>query len=347
MNKFIFITLFLVENVFSVCLAQSYPYQKESIPVPQRVKDLLSRMTLEEKIAELNLIPYYTKDDSICRSLIRAGKVGAFLKANGAELNRSLQEEALKHSRLGIPLVFHEDVIHGYRTITPIPLAESCSWNPELVEQSAAMAAREAAAAGIQLTYAPMVDISYDPRWGRIMETSGEDAYLCGELAAARVRGFQGDDLTSPHTIAACVKHFAGYGAVMAGRDYQETDVSLRKLQEIYLPPFQAAINAGIASVMCAYTSYDGEPLTMNYFMNEEVLRKQMQFKGLLMTDWTTFQHAVTEGAADNGQEAAERGIKSGIDMDMSAKQFIEFLPELVRTQKVPEQLINRAAARA
>lgn len=347
MNKFIFITLFLVENVFSVCLAQSYPYQKESIPVPQRVKDLLSRMTLEEKIAELNLIPYYTKDDSICRSLIRAGKVGAFLKANGAELNRSLQEEALKHSRLGIPLIFHEDVIHGYRTITPIPLAESCSWNPELVEQSAAMAAREAAAAGIQLTYAPMVDISYDPRWGRIMETSGEDAYLCGELAAARVRGFQGNDLTSPHTIAACVKHFAGYGAVMAGRDYQETDVSLRKLQEIYLPPFQAAINAGVASVMCAYTSYDGEPLTMNYFMNEEVLRKQMQFKGLLMTDWTTFQHVVTEGAADNGQEAAERGIKSGIDMDMSAKQFIEFLPELVRTQKVPEQLINRAAARA
>ena len=347
MDKFIFITLFLVENVFSVCLAQSYPYQKESIPVPQRVKDLLSRMTLEEKIAELNLIPYYTKDDSICRSLIRAGKVGAFLKANGAELNRSLQGEALKHSRLGIPLVFHEDVIHGYRTITPIPLAESCSWNPELVEQSAAMAAREAAAAGIQLTYAPMVDISYDPRWGRIMETSGEDAYLCGELAAARVRGFQGNDLTSPHTIAACVKHFAGYGAVMAGRDYQETDVSLRKLQEIYLPPFQAAINAGVASVMCAYTSYDGEPLTMNYFMNEEVLRKQMQFKGLLMTDWTTFQHAVTEGAADNGQEAAERGIKSGIDMDMSAKQFIEFLPELVRTQKVPEQLINRAAARA
>lgn len=347
MNKFIFITLFLVENVFSVCLAQSYPYQKESIPVPQRVKDLLSRMTLEEKITELNLIPYYTKDDSICRSLIRAGKVGAFLKANGAELNRSLQEEALKHSRLDIPLIFHEDVIHGYRTITPIPLAESCSWNPELVEQSAAMAAREAAAAGIQLTYAPMVDISYDPRWGRIMETSGEDAYLCGELAAARVRGFQGNDLTSPHTIAACVKHFAGYGAVMAGRDYQETDVSLRKLQEIYLPPFQAAINAGVASVMCAYTSYDGEPLTMNYFMNEEMLRKQMQFKGLLMTDWTTFQHAVTEGAADNGQEAAERGIKSGIDMDMSAKQFIEFLPELVRTQKVPEQLINRAAARA
>lgn len=347
MNKFIFAALFLAESVCSVCFAQQYPYQKKSVPIPQRVKDILSRMTLEEKIAELNLIPYYAKDDSICRAMIRAGKIGAFLKANGAKLNRSLQEEALKHSRLGIPLIFHEDVIHGYRTITPIPLGESCSWNPELVKQSAAIAAREAAAAGIQLTYAPMVDISYDPRWGRIMETSGEDAYLSGELAAARVRGFQGNDLTNPHTIAACVKHFAGYGAVMAGRDYQETDVSSRKLQEIYLPPFQAAIDAHVASVMCAYTSYDGEPLTMNHFMNEEVLRGQMQFKGLLMTDWTTFEHAVTEGAAIDGKEAVERGIKSGIDMDMSAKQFIEYLPELVKTGKVPVQLINRAAGRA
>ncbi|WP_291590219.1 glycoside hydrolase family 3 N-terminal domain-containing protein [Bacteroides sp.] len=347
MTKFIFVALFLTGSVFSVCFAQQYPYQKKSVPVPQRVKDILSRMTLEEKIAELNLIPYYAKDDSTCRNMIRAGKVGAFLKANGAELNRSLQEEALKHSRLGIPLIFHEDVIHGYRTITPIPLAESCSWNPELVEQSAAIAAREAAAAGIQLTYAPMVDISYDPRWGRIMETSGEDAYLSAELAAARVRGFQGNDLTSPHTIAACVKHFAGYGTVEAGRDYQETDISPRRLQEVYLPPFQAAIDASVASVMCAYTSYDGEPLTMNHFMNEKILREQMQFKGLLMTDWTTFQHAVTEGAATDGKEAVERGIKSGIDMDMSARQFIEYLPELVKAGKVPIQLIDRASARA
>lgn len=347
MNKYIFTILLFTGSVFSICLAQSYPHQKKSVPIPIRVKDLLSRMTLEEKIAELNLIPYYAKDDSTCRAMIRAGKVGAFLKANGAELNRSLQKEAMQHSRLGIPLIFHEDVIHGYRTITPIPLAESCSWNTELVKQNSAMAAREAAAAGIQLTYAPMVDISNDPRWGRIMETSGEDSYLGSELATARVEGFQGKELADPLTIAACVKHFAGYGAVTAGRDYQETDVSLRKLYEIYLPPFQAAIDAQVASVMCAYTSYDGEPLTMNHFMNEEVLRKQMKFKGLLMTDWTTFLHALTEGAAANGKEAVERGIKSGIDMDMSAKQFIEYLPELVKSKKVSQKLIDRAAARA
>lgn len=347
MNKFIFIFLFLTGNVFSAAFARSYPYQKKSLPVQQRVQDLLGRMTLEEKIAELNLLPYYAQSDSACRAAIRNGKVGAFLKANGTKLNRSLQEEALKHSRLGIPLIFHEDVIHGYRTITPIPLAESCSWNTELVEQCAALAAREASAAGIQLTYAPMVDVSYDPRWGRIMETSGEDAYLDGELAVARVRGFQGSDLAQSNTIAACVKHFAGYGEVTAGRDYQETDVSSRRLREVYLPPFQAAINAGVASVMCAYTSYDGEPLTMNHYMNEVVLRDEMNFKGLLMTDWTTFQHAVREGSAANGKEAAERGIKSGIDMDMSAGQFSKHLADLVKEKKVSEQLIDRAVARA
>lgn len=352
MNRIFVVALSLatctfVENSTFLCRAQSYPYQQKKLPISQRVSDLLSRMSLEEKVAELNLIPYYTKDDSICRSLIRAGKVGAFLKANGASLNRSLQEEAIRSSRWGIPLIFHEDVIHGYRTITPIPLGESCSWHPEMVERSAALAAREATAAGIQLTYAPMVDISHDPRWGRIMETSGEDAYLCGQLAQARIRGFQGSDLSQSHTLASCAKHFAGYGAVTAGRDYQETDVSLRHLWEIYLPPFQAAIQAQVASIMCAYTSYDGEPLTMNRFMNTEVLRNSLQFKGLLMTDWTTFEHAVTEGAAHNGKEAVERGIHSGIDMDMSARQYIEHLPVLVRQGKVSEALIDSAAARA
>jgi len=352
MNRIFVVALSLATCTFVgssafVCRAQSYPYQQKKLPISQRVSDLLSRMSLEEKVAELNLIPYYTKDDSICRSLIRAGKVGAFLKANGATLNRSLQEEAIRSSRWGIPLIFHEDVIHGYRTITPIPLGESCSWHPEMVERSAALAAREATAAGIQLTYAPMIDISHDPRWGRIMETSGEDAYLCGQLAQARVRCFQGTDLSQLHTLASCAKHFVGYGAVTAGRDYQETDVSLRHLWEIYLPPFQAAIQAQVASIMCAYTSYDGEPLTMNRFMNTEVLRNSLQFKGLLMTNWTTFEHAVTEGAAHNGKEAVERGIHSGIDMDMSTRQYIEHLPALVREEKVSEALIDCAAARA
>lgn len=229
-------------------------YKDRHQPIEVRVHDLLKRMTLEEKIAELNLMPYYTQRDANIRNLIKQGKVGALLKANGAALNRSLQEIAIKNSRLSIPLIFHEDVIHGYRTLAPIPLAESCSWDTVLVRKSAAAAALEATAAGIQLTYAPMVDVSNDPRWGRIMETSGEDAFLGAAMATARVRGFQGDELNDKHTLAACVKHFIGYAALLAGRDYLNTDFSYRDLKERYLPPFQAAVDAGVSSVMCSYT---------------------------------------------------------------------------------------------
>lgn len=322
-------------------------YKDANQSVENRVEDLLERMTLDEKIAELNLLPYYAQQDSILRLAIGRGEVGAFLKANGAALNRSLQEEALKHSRLGIPLMFHEDVIHGYRTILPIPLAESCCWDREMVRQGAELAALEATAAGIQLTYAPMVDISNDPRWGRIMETSGEDTYLGAALAAARVKGFQGERLEDKSTLMACVKHFAGYGALRGGRDYQNTDFSLRDLQERYLPPFQAAIDAGVGSVMCSYTSYNGEPLTMNRFMNHDILRGQMGFTGLLMSDWTTFNHAVTEGAAADGKEAAGRGMNSGIDMDMSSRQYSRHLKKLVEEKVVSEKTIDEAVRRA
>lgn len=327
--------------------AKRLPYQDARKPVKERVADLLKRMTLEEKIAELNLCPYYATNDSSIRAAIRRGEIGALLKANGVELNRSLQKEAMKHSRLGIPLMFHEDVIHGYRTLGPIPLAESCSWDTTLVARSAAIAAEEAAASGIQLTYAPMVDVSYDPRWGRIMETSGEDAFLGSALAAARVRGFQGASLADTKTVAACVKHFAGYGALLAGRDYQNTDFSYRDLIERYLPPFQAAVDAGVAAVMCSYTSYDGEPVTMNYFMNTELLRNRMGFQGLFMSDWTTLNHAVSEGAAGNGREAARRGLESGLGMDMSSAQFSRWLADLARNGEVDSMLIERAAAYA
>ena len=322
-------------------------YENPLEPMEKRVEDLLSQMTLEEKIAELNLLPYYENRDSLIREKIRAGKIGALLKANGAALNRSLQKEAVESHRLGIPLMFHEDVIHGYRTILPIPLGESCSWDRELARQGTALAAKEATAAGIQLTYAPMVDISNDPRWGRIMETSGEDAVLTSALAIARVKGFQGDDLKEKHTLMACVKHFAGYAALRGGRDYQNTDFSLRDLQERYLPPFQAAINAGVGSVMCAYTSYDGEPLTMNRFMNHDILREQLGFKGLLMSDWTTFSHAVAEGAAADGKEAAGRGMNSGLEMDMSSSQYSRHLAQLVEEKVVSPKDITEAARHA
>lgn len=322
-------------------------YKDRNKPVEVRVHDLLRRMTLEEKIAELNLVPYYTSSDSAVRALIRQGKIGALLKANGAALNRSLQEEAVGNSRLGIPLIFHEDVIHGYRTLSPIPLAESCSWDTVMVRRSAEAAAREATASGIQLTYAPMVDVSNDPRWGRIMETSGEDAFLGAAMAAARVRGFQGDNLSDGHTLAACVKHFIGYAALLGGRDYQNTDFSYRDLKERYLPPFQAAVDAGVSSVMCSYTSYDGEPVTMNRRINTDLLREEMQFKGLYMSDWTTLGHAVTEGASRDGRESSRRAMESGLDMDMSSGQYARWLRELVLAGEIDSSLIDRAAARA
>lgn len=322
-------------------------YENPSAPLEERVKDVLSQMTLEEKIAELNLIPYYEKQDSLIRAKIRLGEIGALLKANGAALNLSLQREAVETHRLGIPLMFHEDVIHGYRTILPIPLGESCCWDRELVKRGAALAADEATAAGIQLTYAPMVDVSNDPRWGRIMETSGEDPVLTSALAMARVQGFQGENLKDKNTMMACVKHFAGYAALRGGRDYQNTDFSLRDLQECYLPPFQAAVNAGVGSVMCSYTSYDGEPVTMNRFMNHEILREQLKFKGLLMSDWTTFNHAVREGAAADGKEAAARGMNSGLEMDMSSSQYSRHLAKLVEEKAVLASAVTEAAKHA
>ena len=322
-------------------------YENPSAPLEERVKDVLSQMTLEEKIAELNLMPYYEKQDSLIRAKIRLGEIGALLKANGAALNLSLQKEAVETHRLGIPLMFHEDVIHGYRTILPIPLGESCCWARELVKRGAALAADEATAAGIQLTYAPMVDVSNDPRWGRIMETSGEDPVLTSALAMARVQGFQGENLKDKNTMMACVKHFAGYAALRGGRDYQNTDFSLRDLQECYLPPFQAAVNAGVGSVMCSYTSYDGEPVTMNRFMNHEILREQLKFKGLLMSDWTTFNHAVREGAAADGKEAAARGMNSGLEMDMSSSQYSRHLAKLVEEKAVLASAVTEAAKHA
>lgn len=322
-------------------------YENPTEPIDKRVDDLLSRMIIEEKIGELNLRPYYDSQDSLVRVQIQQGKIGALLKANGAKLNRSLQKVAVETRRLGIPLMFHEDVIHGYRTILPVPLGESCCWDRDMVRQGAALAALEAAAAGIQLTYAPMVDISTDPRWGRIMETSGEDAMLCSALAVARVKGFQGDDLKDRHTVMACVKHFAGYAALRGGRDYQNTDFSLRELQEIYLPPYKAAIEAGVGSVMCSYTTYDGEPVTMNRFMNHDILRNQLKFQGLLMSDWTTFNHAVNEGAAADGKEAAGRGMNSGLDMDMSSGQYSKHLKALVEEGVVSEADVTAAARRA
>lgn len=236
-----------------------------------RVDSVLRLMTLTEKIGQMNQLSNKEEltgqqlEDFDTEALVRAGKVGSLLNVAGAEETRRYQEIAVKDTRLHIPLVFGLDVIHGFRTISPVPLAESCSWNMELIELSARIAAIEASAAGLQWTFAPMVDIAHDPRWGRVMEGAGEDPYLGAAVAVARVKGFQGDDLSAENTIAACAKHFAGYGAVEGGREYNTVDLSAQRLRELYLPPFAAAAEAGVATFMNAFNELMGVPATGSY----------------------------------------------------------------------------------
>jgi beta-glucosidase len=346
MNKKTVITILALVCTLTV-QAENKPWMNKNLPIRERVNSLLDQMTVKEMIAELNLVPYYAEQDSAFRAAVAKGRVGAVLKASGTALNRSLQKLALKNSRLGIPLMFHEDVIHGYKTISPIPLAEACSWDTAMVRRSAAVAAKEAAAAGLQLTYAPMLDISVDPRWGRIMETSGEDPFLASAMARARTLGFQGGSLSSPFTVMACIKHFAGYASLTAGRDYLYTDFSQRQLEERYLPPYRAAIAAGAGSVMCSYTSFNGIPATFSRFLNHDVLRDELHFDGLLMTDWCTLSNAITEGASPDGRTSAERGIKCGIEMDMTSHRFIDNLEDLVNSGAVSKDIIREAAFHA
>ncbi len=322
-------------------------YKDPSQPIEKRVNDLLDRMTVDEMIAQMNLLPRWDSNDSSVRAAIARDQVGAILKSCGTDLNRSLQDDALKSSRLGIPLMFHEDIIHGYRTIFPIPLAEACSWDPAQVQANSAAIAREAASAGIQLTYAPMLDISTDGRWGRIMETSGEDPYLTGVMGAARVRGFQGDDLSDPYTIMACVKHFAGYAKLGAGRDYLNSEFSYRELQETYLPPYKPCIEAGAGALMESYTIYDGIPVSYSRFLLHDVLREQLGFQGLLMTDWKTLFYAIKEGAEDDEKRSVMKGINAGLDMDMTSEYTIKHLRSLYDEGKVSKERIRDAAYHA
>ncbi len=311
-----------------------------------KINKIIASLTLEEKIGQLSLIPIEGEPTEAQKELIRQGLVGSVLKSNGVEQNLRLQKIAVEESRAGIPILFQEDVIHGYRTITPIPLAEAASWDVDVIKRSAAVAARETAASGVMLTYAPMVDVARDPRWGRILETSGEDPYLGSQIAAARVKGFQEGNPEAEQNILACVKHFAGYGASLAGRDYNIQDISERELREIHLPPFQAAVDAGVATLMCAYTMYNGEPLTASSYMLKDVLRDEMGFEGLVMTDWSTIPNMVNIGRCANNKDATELAIKSGIDMDMNSAQFVEHLVALVKEGRVDEALIDKSVYR-
>jgi beta-glucosidase len=322
----------------------------------ERIDALLQKMTLEEKLGQLtqqwggevqdaNPGARQRKQDEILE-LARSGKVGSFLGAHGAAYTNRLQKAAVEKSRLGIPLLLGNDVVHGYRTILPIPLAEAASWDPDLAEQSARVAAAEARAAGTHWTFAPMADICRDPRWGRIAEGAGEDPYLGAALAAARVKGFQGRDLAAPDAVLACVKHLAAYGAAEGGRDYNTVELSERTLREVYLPPFHAAAKAGVGSVITSFNEINGVPCTADRHLLEQILRREWGFRGFVVSDWTSIPEIVVHGFVGDDAQAAELALRAGVDMDMSSFTYRTHLGKAVRAGKVPADLIDTAVRR-
>jgi beta-glucosidase len=309
------------------------------------IEKLLSEMTLEEKIGQMNQYNYNPNASGLTDD-IKKGLVGSLLNVSGAEKTRDLQKVAMENSRMKIPLLFGLDVIHGYKTIFPVPLGESSSWDLQAIETAARVAATEAAAAGIHWTFAPMVDIARDPRWGRIMEGAGEDPYLGSLIAAARVKGFQGNNLKDDNTIAACAKHFAAYGAAEGGRDYNTVNISDRVLYETYLPPFKAAVDAGVETFMNAFNELDGVPATGNQNLVNRVLRKEWNFDGFVVSDWNSIGEMIAHGVANNKNEAAQLAVNAGSDMDMESGAYREQLVKLVQDGKVSEKSINEAVRR-
>ena len=331
--------------------AQKISYQQIGKTIDQRVDSVLRLMTLDEKVGQLN---QYSGDwshtgpitkDGDKQNQVRDGQLGSMLNVIGVQHTRELQEMAMQ-SRLKIPLLFGQDVIHGFKTTFPIPLAEAASWDTAAIRLSARIAATEAAAAGVHWTFAPMVDISRDPRWGRVMEGAGEDPFLGSVIAAARVKGFQGNGLGSVDAVMACAKHFAAYGAAVGGRDYNTVDMSLRQLHETYLPPFKAAVDAGAATLMNSFNDLNGIPATGNKYLQRDILKGQWKFSGFVVSDWGSVGEMVNHGYAKDNYEAALLAITAGSDMDMESRSYKDHLAQLVKEGKVKIQLVDDAVKR-
>ncbi len=320
--------------------------------IERRVDSVLAKMTLEEKVGQMNQIstggeatgPVLGTGDDF--KDLRNGKIGSILNLVGADKTREAQEIAVNDTRLGIPLIFGLDVIHGYRTIFPIPLGEAASWDTAGIRESARIAAIEASAQGVQWTFAPMVDIARDPRWGRIMEGAGEDPFFGSMVAKARVEGFQGENLSDNNSIVACAKHYAAYGAAEGGRDYNTVDMSERTLNEIYLRPFLAAVDAGVGTLMNSFNEIAGIPASGNAYILRDKLKGEWGFKGFVVSDWNSIGEMVNHGVAADREGAAEIAIKAGSDMDMCSKSYLDFLPGLVKSGVVDEKLVDDAVRR-
>lgn len=341
----------LVPNVM---LGQSSSYSNNP-EINNKVDALLKLMTLEEKVGQMNQYngfwdvtgPGPTNGNAKLKyDHLKNGLVGSMLSVRGTKEVRAVQKIAVEETRLGIPLIIGFDVIHGYKTISPIPLAEAASWDLEAIKKSAQVAALEAAASGINWTFGPMVDISRDPRWGRVMEGSGEDPFLGSEIAKARVIGFQGDDLSSPSTIAACAKHFAGYGFSEAGKEYNTVDIGTSTLYNIVFPPFKAASDAGVKSMMNAFNDLNGVPATGNKFLLRDLLKGKWNFNGFVVSDWASIKEMETWGHAKNIKEAAKFAVLAGSDLDMESSAYVNELVTLVKEGAVSEHVIDDAVKR-
>jgi beta-glucosidase len=334
----------------SILQAQAPPPHLDDPIIEERISQLLGQMTLEEKIAQtVHFADRSTGPGSAhadYREQTAQGHVGSFENITGAAETNALQKIAVEKSRLHIPLVFALDVIHGYRTIFPVPLGMASSWDPTLVEQASRIAAKEATSEGIRWTFSPMVDIARDARWGRIVEGSGEDPYLGSVMAVAYVRGYQGARLDDPQSMLACVKHFVGYGAAEAGRDYNAVDISDRTLRQIYLPPFHAAVEAGGGSVMSAFNTLNGVPATSNWFTLTHILRQEWGFPGVVISDYGSVGETIAHGIAVDGKTAARKAILAGLDIDLESNLYSHYLPELVRSGAVPEGAVDQAVRR-
>ncbi len=314
----------------------------ENDEVERRVETLLAKMTLQEKLGQMNQISSYGNIADMSK-LIKEGEVGSILNEIDPVRVNALQRVAVEESRLGIPLLIARDVIHGFKTIFPIPLGQAASFNPQIAELGSRIAAIEASAVGIRWTFAPMIDIARDARWGRIAESCGEDPYLTSIMGAAMVKGFQGDSLNSETSIAACAKHFVGYGAAEGGRDYNSTSITERNLRNIYLPPFEAATKAGVATFMTSFNDNDGIPSTGNKFILRQVLRDEWKFDGLVVSDWASATEMIAHGFAANPADAALKAVTAGVDMEMVSYSFFNNIPQLLKDGKMDERIVDDA----
>ena len=332
----------LLFSLFTLVIAQG----AFGLTTEEKVEELLQKMTLEEKVGQM----YQNRDggqDSILK-VVRKGSIGSFLGITDVILRNKLQKIAVEESRLGIPLIFGFDTIHGHKTVFPIPLGQAASWNPKLAEEAAVISAKEARSEGVDWVFAPMVDIARDARWGRIAEGFGEDPYLASLMTQAKVRGFQGygDSLFGPDKVVACLKHYVGYGAAEGGKDYNTCEISQRTLREIYLPPFQAGVQAGVATLMSGFNEISGVPVTASRFLLTDVLRGEWGFDGFVVSDYTSVRELIPHGIAIDETQAGKKALLAGIDMEMSSRCYLNNLPRLVRQDKVSEKVIDQAVRR-